>query len=167
MVKIGNHFSKLVGGSLGFKIEEEMTGKHYFTEISDLDGTHPMSFIAEWGPKSLSRWLDPSEDDFLTHPMVGTVSVGGLCLDEEFAGEMQLRYFEDASIRYEFDFEVDGTDYHYIGEKTDIRIWNLCRTHTTLHGEIVEVDSRTVISRSTLHYRMMNLPSMLMSFRLI
>lgn len=167
MTSIGNYVSKFVGGTIGFKIEEKMTGKHHFTEISDMDGTHPMSFTAEWGPRSIKKWMDPSEDDFLTHPMVGTVSVGGLCLDEEFSGEMQLRYFENASIRYEFDFEVDGTSYHYRGEKTDIRPWNLHRTHTTLKGEIIEVESRTVISRSTLHFRLASLPSMLLSFRLI
>lgn len=167
MAEIGNYLSKFVGGSLGFKIEEEMTGKHHFTEMSDLDGTHPMSFTAEWGPRSLSEWLNPSEDEFLTHPMVGTVSVGGLCLDEEFAGDMQLRYFEDASIRYEFDFDVDGTQYHYVGEKTDIRPWNLHRTHTTLRGEIIEVDSWTIISRSTLYFKLSSLPAMLLSFRLI
>lgn len=167
MADIGRYFSKFVGGSLGFKIREEMTGRHHFTEISKMDGTHPMSFTAEWGPKSITKWMNPSDEDFLSHPMVGTVSVGGLCLDQEFAGEMQLRYFEDASIRYEFDFEVDDTDYRYVGEKTNIRPWNLHRTHTTLKGEIVEVDSRTVISRSTLFFRLSSLPAMLFSFRLI
>lgn len=156
----------LTDGPLGFKICEEMSGTHRFTEESEMDGTHPMMFEAEWGPASIGQWLNPSGEEFLRHPMTGIVSVGGLCLDEEFSGNMALKYFQDASIRYEFSFVVNGTTYRYVGEKTNLRPWNLHRTHTTLNGTLTEEDSRTVISESTLHFKLNSLPSMLGSFRL-
>lgn len=156
----------LTEGPVGFKIREEMSGTHRFTEESQMDGTHPMRFEAEWGPSSLREWLNPSGEKFLRHPMTGIVSVGGLCLDEEFSGFMALKYFEDASIRYEFTFEVNGTNYRYVGEKTNLRPWNLHRTHTTLNGTLTVRDSETVISESTLYFKLNSLPSMLGSFRL-
>lgn len=159
-------WNSLTEGSLGFTIREEMSGSHRFTEASEMDGTHPMRFEAQWGPDSLGKWLNPSGKTFLRHPMSGEVSIGGLCLDQEFTGRMALKYFEDASIRYEFTFEVDGTEYYYLGKKTNLRPWNLHRTHTTLTGFLRDEEAGTVISESTLHFELSTLPAMLGSFRL-
>lgn len=166
MFGLRNFLKKLGGNGPGFRMHERMSGEHQFTDAVDQDGTHPMSFEIDWGPSSILRWFNPATSEFLRHPMSGEVSVGGLCQSTDLSGTMTLRYFTDSKIYYDFQFEVNGTNYQYSGEKRDLRPTNFHSTHRTLHGQIRRVHDDVVISNSTLYFHWKDLPSMLASFRL-
>ncbi|MGC8928886.1 MAG: hypothetical protein ACP5QK_13325, partial [Myxococcota bacterium] len=65
-----------------------------------------------------------------------------------------------------FEFEVNGKRYLYIGEKVNIKPWNLPVSHTTCFGTIVERETNRLISRSVVFFRYSTIPSFLLSFRL-
>jgi hypothetical protein len=152
---------------VGFLTEEIMTGTHRFVGDAGPPGRHSMYFRITWGNRHLHRFLNPLDAEFLTNFIEGTVTVGGLVEDAPCRGSLELMYFSESKIRYTFSFEdAGGRGYHYIGEKINIRPWNLHRTHTTCYGTITDVESGKLISRSTLHFRLHTLPAFLMSFRL-
>lgn len=152
---------------LGFKVTETMQGTHTFESGRGPSGTHPMSFTGRWGsPRLIGEWLNPFSERFMTGAMAGEVTVGGLCTDVPFEGSIQLRYFREARILYRFGFSHESVPYRFRGEKRNLRPWNLHRTHTTLHGRLVRVDTDTLISRSVLRFHWSTLPAMVGSFRL-
>ncbi len=51
--------------------------------------------------------------------------VGGLCTDVPCTDHLDLNYFTEQKIRYNFEFEMVGIVYAYIGEKIYIYPWNL------------------------------------------
>lgn len=157
---------KVATGRVGFRVEETMSGHHRFVDGRGTPGQHPIEFTVEWGPTSLLSWLNPLSRDFLSHPLRGTVSVGGLCDEAAVDGYMELRYLSEHKIRYAFDFEVDGTPYHFFGEKSNIRLHNIHRTHTTLNGTITDQRTQKTVSEAELYFYWSTLPSMLLSFRL-
>jgi hypothetical protein len=161
-----NDLNRLLTGNFGFRIKELMSGYHQFTDNVEQDGIHPISFKAEWGPESISSWLNPRNQNFLRHPMNGTVTVGGLCSETDFSGYMELRYFSETLIRYIFNFTVDQETYHFHGEKRNLRPWNIARTHTTLRGTLTESNSQTLVSRAKLHFHLQDLFTMMSSLRL-
>ena len=66
-----------------------------------------------------------------------------------------------------FDFKgKNGTPYRYLGEKVNIKPWNLHRTHTTCYGTITDLNSSKDISKSILYFRFRTIPAFLKSFRL-
>lgn len=146
----------------GFTISETMSGEH-----SPVDGSesHPIEFDATWGAPSLARLIDPSHPEFFTFDMHGSITADGLCEGAELNGYLSVEYFSKARIRYAFSFQADRTLHRFEGSKSDMRPWNLHRTHTTLHGRIVrEVD--TMVSEATLTFPLWRLPIMALSFRL-
>jgi hypothetical protein len=151
---------------VGFRMNEVMSGDHEFEPGWGPDGRFPFEFRVAWGPKNLGAWLNPWSEQFLTHPLEGTVTVGGLCKKAPCKGTMELRYFRDYKIRYTFDFTVDGTRYHYVGDKVNIKPWNLPVSHTTCFGVLTEAETGRLISRSVTHFRMRTTPAFLLSFRL-
>ncbi len=157
----------LEGGDLGFRIDERMTGSHEFEPGMGPPGSHPFEFVVSWGPDRLDRWLRPSEPDFMVQPMKGIVTAGGLCEAAPIEGTLALEYFESRRIRYSFRFEVDGTEYEHVGEKVNIRPWNLPVSHTTCFGVLKEVETGRLVSRSVTFFRMRSLLSFVTSFRLI
>ena len=139
---------------LGFKVDEVMSGTHRFAEGEGPAGEFPMEFHVTWGNKHLHRFMFPLDPDFMTSDLEGTVTVGGLCQDAPCSGKLELRYFTEGKIRYIFDFEHDGKRYHFVGEKRDIRPWNLHRTHTTCYGTLTEADTGKVVSESVTYFKL-------------
>jgi len=161
-----NLLDKIKNGRFGFKIDEVMSGEHEFEPGMGPGGKHKFEFRVTWGPQEVANWLNPKSSDFLTQPLQGTVTAGGLCYEIPCQGTLQLDYFGERKIRYIFDFEVEDTEYQYIGEKVNIWPWNLPFSHTTCFGTVVEKDSRKLVSRSVTYFKLHTTPQFLSSFRL-
>ena len=151
---------------LGFAVDEVMSGYHSFEPGFGPAGRLPMEFRVTWGTKSLRRYLDPKGDRFLVNNLEGRVSIDCLCRDVPCDGTLELKYFSEQVIRYTFAFEIDGKAYRYVGEKVNIRPWNLPVSHTTCFGTLVEAETGKLVSRSVTRFRLRTFPAFLASFRL-
>jgi hypothetical protein len=149
--------------ALGFRMDEEMSGYHELAPGRGPAGRHPLSFRITWGPDSLRAWLTPGPG-FMTQPLEGRVTVGGLADDVPCRGDLEIDY-RHGCIRYAFDFEAGGQRYRYTGEKVKIRPWNLPTSHTTLFGRITDAGGG-LVSTSVLRFQLRRLPRFLRSFRL-
>ena len=147
---------------MGFRASEVMTGWHEFTDGAGPPGRHPFAFRVRWGPDSLREWLDPRSATFLWQELAGEVRVGGLCDWTPCEGTLHLQYVPQRRIRYDFDFDVDGCTYRYVGEKTNLRWWNLAVTHTTCYGVVTERGTDRLVSTGTSLFRLRDLPRLLM-----
>lgn len=150
----------------GFKMDEVMTGDHEFEPGSGPEGKQIFEFRVTWGAPSAVAFFNPTSGSFFEADLEGTVTVGGLCERATCNGKLELKYFTEHKIRYTFDFEVDGTDYHFVGEKVNIWPWNLPVSHTTCFGTLQESKSGKLISRSVTFFKMHTAPKFLGSFRL-
>jgi NADP-dependent 3-hydroxy acid dehydrogenase YdfG len=146
-------------GARGFRIDEEMTGDHELEPGFGAPGRRPMSFRATWGADDVGAWLTRGAPLRLD----GHVSIGGLVENAPCSGTLELRYGE-GRIRYAFDFTADGRPYHYVGEKVNIRPWNLPTSHTTCVGRVTDADGR-LVSTSVVHFRLARLPAFVASLR--
>lgn len=153
-------------GRIGFKMDEVMTGTHKFEPEFGASEERFIEFRGSWGPESVSEWINPFGDEFMKQPLEGTVTIEGLCQDAPMKGMLELNYFSEARIRYSFDFEVDGKAYRYVGEKVNIKLWNLPTSHTTCFGTVVEKDSGKLVSKSVTYFKVKKALSFLASFRL-
>ncbi|MBN1947504.1 MAG: hypothetical protein JW797_17670 [Bradymonadales bacterium] len=158
--------SRLKELPVGFRIDEIMTGRHRFEPGMGPEGYHPFEFQVTWGPKRIGEWLDPHGAGFLSQPLEGVVRAGGLCQEAPCQGTLELQYFNERLIRYTFDFRVDSTDYHYVGEKVNIRPWNLPVSHTTCFGYLTEARTGRLISTSVTFFRLHRMARFLSSFRI-
>ena len=95
----------------------------------------------------------------------GSVTIDGLCYGIPCKGSLALRYFEDHTVRYDFGFALEGQSYKYLGEKKNIRLWNLPWSHTTCFGRLVLEETGEVVSTSVTHFRMHTLPRFITSIR--
>ena len=152
-------------GRLGFKMNEVMSGQHEFAPGFGPEGSYPFEFRGVWGPSSVRKWINPASDEFLVNDFEGTVTVGGFCEDVPCKGRLELKYFSGRKISYIFDFTFNGTDYHYLGEKVNIRLWNLPVSHTTCFGVLTEKESGRLVSRSVTHFRLLSAPGFIASMR--
>ena len=150
---------------MGFRIDEVMEGTHEFEGQDEPGGPLPFRFSVTWGPPNLRAFLNPSSDTFGTAPLHGVITVGGLCEEVFCDGTIEIDYFGRHTIRYVFEFETDGTRYRFVGEKVNIRPWNLTVSHTTCFGTLLEADSGRLVSRSVTHFRLRTLPAFLASLR--
>ena len=166
MGRIDEFLSMILEKRVGFKADEIMSGTHHFVGGAGPEGESPMEFRVTWGHPRLDHFLSPLREDFLVSDLAGTVTVGGLCINAPCRGRLEMRYLQEAKLRYVFDFEHDGKQYHYVGEKRDLRPWNLHRTHTTCYGRLVEVGSGKLVSESVTHFRLCTAPAFVASFRL-
>jgi hypothetical protein len=146
------------GRARGFRGDEEMTGHHELEPAFGLPGRRPMSFRVTWGADDVGAWLTgaPLRLD-------GRISVSGLVDDAPCSGTLELRYGE-GRIRYVLGFAADGRRYQYVGEKVNIRPWNLPTSHTTCFGRVTDADGR-LVSTSVLLFRLKRLPALVASFR--
>ena len=152
---------------VGFKIDEVMSGEHEFVGGYGPAGRHPMEFRVTWGPRSLGEWVKRDGGTYLAQEMEGRVAVGGLCEDAPLTGTLELRYLGEHKIRYTFDFEARGERFHYVGEKVNIRPWNLPFSHTTCFGSITEAKSGKLVSRSVTYFKLGAMPRFLLSLRVL
>jgi hypothetical protein len=129
-------------------------------------GEYPMEFRVTWGHPRMERFLNPLGGEFMVADLAGVVDVGGLCTAAACQGRLELRYLQEAKLRYVFDFEHDGKRYHFVGEKRNLRPWNLHRTHTTCYGELRDADSGILLSESVTYFRLRTAPAFMASFRL-
>lgn len=160
---------EMAANPVGFAMDETMSGTHRFVEAGRPAGDLPMSFTMNWGTQDLRTFLDPrSKETFCTADAKGHVTIAGLVEDADCAGTLELRYFPEARIRYKFSFKGKrGKKFHYIGEKINLRPWNLHRTHTTCYGTLYATTTGEEVSTSITYFRLSTLPAFLMSFRLI
>ena len=167
MAGLRKRLSRIRRLGFGFQMKEIMEGEHRFHGGYGPPGVHPLSFSVTWGTPNLGHWLDPQRDTYLTHDLEGEVSVAGLGAHLPCRGHLELRYFGEHLIRYSFDFEADGVEYSYVGEKVNIQLWNLPVAHTTCFGWITEKTSGRLVSTSVTHFRMKTLPGFVSSIRLL
>lgn len=146
---------------MGFSTSERMAGTHEFRDGAGPPGRHAFSFEVTWGPDRLRDWLDPRSDHFLWQELRGTVTADGLCGPTPCEGTLHLDYLH-GRIRYVFDFEVDGTAYRYVGDKSHLRWHNLAVTHRLCTGTIVEVETGRLVSTSVVTFKWRDLPSLLL-----
>ena len=144
----------------GFRIDEEMAGHHELEPGFGPSGRLPMSFRATWGVDD-ARSLLKSRRLALS----GRVTVGGLVEDAPISGDLDLRY-DEGRIRYAFNFDAGGQIHRFVGEKVNIKPWNLLTSHTTCFGRITLAESGQLVSTSVLLFRLAKLPALLTSFRL-
>ncbi|HCF56789.1 MAG TPA: hypothetical protein DFS52_02175 [Myxococcales bacterium] len=153
-------------GPVGFTLHEVMTGYHEFEPGLGPAGRQPMEFHVTWGPRDLAVWLRPGTDGFLRQELEGHVSIGGLCDRAPCRGTLEVRYFADQKIRYAFALEANGRPYGFVGEKVNIRPWNLPVSHTTCFGRLVEAQTGRLVSTSVTFFRMRTALQFATSFRL-
>lgn len=165
MGRLGESLQRLREGGVGFQLDETMSGEHEFAPGMGPAGKRRLEFCVTWGPKNLLRWLTPGSSDFLTQPLAGTVTAEGLCEEAACSGTLELRYLGEHLIRYTFDFEGGSRKLRFVGEKREIRPWNLHVTHTTCFGKITELETGALVSTSVTHFRLRTLPSFLLSLR--
>ncbi|MBU0505341.1 MAG: hypothetical protein ABII18_01870 [bacterium] len=151
---------------MGFQLKEIMTGTHSFEKGFGSGHNLFMEFVINWGPKNMLTWLNPTHKDFLLQPLKGHVTVAGLCQQAPCTGTLELRYFNDYKIRYTFTFKVKGKTYSYVGEKVNIKPWNLPISHTTCFGRITEKNTGKLVSTSVVYFRLRTMLQFFFSFRL-
>lgn len=147
---------------MGFRAREVMSGHHEFHDGYGPPGRHPFVFRARWGPDRLRDWLDPRKETFLWQELDGEVLAGGL--SDGWApcrGTLHLQYVPQRRIRYDFDFEVNGRTFRYVGDKQNIRLWNLLVSHTTCFGVVTERSTDRLVSTGVTLFRMRDLPRLL------
>ena len=166
MGRIGELVSKVKEGRFGFRMDEEMSGEHEFEPGFGEPGRKKMVFRGTWGPKSIGPWINPRSPEFLTQDIEGAVTVEGLCQDAPFSGTLALHYFGEHKLRYTFEFQAKGKTYRYVGEKVNIRVWNLPVSHTTCYGVLTEKKTGKLVSKSVTYFRFRKAPSFLASLRL-
>jgi hypothetical protein len=152
---------------LGFRIHEVMSGTHEFVGKAGPKGEFPFSFELDWGTDNLLEFLNPFSGQSFTAKAEGVVRMGEFVDEAPCSGTLEFCYFTEAKIRYRFTFTVGGNTYEYIGEKVEIRPWNLHRTHTTCYGVVYDVKQGKEISRSITYFDVAALPAFLSSFRIV
>ena len=166
MGRIGELVSRVKERRLGFRMDEEMSGEHEFEPGFGEPGRKKMVFRGTWGPDDLFTWIDPRKPGFLTQGMEGTVTIEGLCDEAQFQGTLALRYFDEHTLRYTFEFKAKGKAYRFVGEKVNIKPWNLPVSHTTCYGVLTEKGTGRLVSKSVTHFRFRKAPAFLASLRL-
>ena len=146
---------------MGFKAQETMRGHHEFHDGGGPPGQLPFEFRCSWGPDRLRDWLNPASDHFMWQELQGEIRAEGLCDWTPMQGTLHLQYAGKRRIRYDFDFEVDGTGYRYVGDKSNLRLWNLAVTHTTCYGTVTERATDRLVSSGVVLFKLRDLPRLL------
>lgn len=152
-------------GDVGFRMTEEMDGWHEFLPGRGPEGRLPFSFHVVWGVERLKDCVARDGGWHLVAPLRGTVSAGGLCDAAPCQGTLDLRYLVDRRLVYDFTFTVEDVNYRWVGQKVNVRPWNLPVSHTTCFGTLTEVASGRLVSRGVAHFRLAAIPAFLASLR--
>lgn len=156
---------RLRTGDLGFRMTEDMTGWHEFEPGAGPAGRLPFSFHVAWGPDRLKDCVSHDGGLHFVQSLDGTVTVGGLCDAAPCHGTLDLRYFADRRLVYDFTFRVGDMNYHWVGQKVNLLPWNLPVSHTTCFGTLTEADTGRLLSRGVVHFRLSTTPAFVLSLR--
>lgn len=159
---------------LGFRMDETMRGTHRLVKDYQPEGgalipagsEMPFEFSCSWGHPNLVDYFNPLGNDFCSALLTGTVTIGGVCDRAPMRGSLEFRYLTESLIRYAFEFEVAERRYSFVGEKRDIRPWNLHRTHTTCFGTVTDIEDGTKLCDAVVHFDLKELPTFVSSLRL-
>ena len=155
--------------TITFAVTETMRGVHHFVDSARGPAEdRPFHFCIEWSAP-LARSLRPWSDEFMRYEAKGEIFAAGLTpRSTPCRGSLAIDYLADHTIRYDLEFEADGTTHRYEGTKTDVRLsrpLQLIKTHTTCYGRITDA-SGAIVSRSVLHFLPETTGAFLRSFRL-
>jgi len=160
----------------GFKISETMSGTHAF--VGDYENCKinlPLYFKIDWSYKNtlecLKRLVTMKP---VTFEVKGRFFAEGLCDEIDCVGGMHLDYFGNHTISYCLEmrnpsysrvssFEKINEHYFFIGDKINIKPWNLLTSHTTCYG-IITNGKGELISKCKVFFKLRTLPAMLASF---
>lgn len=166
--------------SIGFKIKEKMSGH---------DNTlQPFEFNVSWGTSNIKKQLKRQiKALFPPRPYLAEEEAGPLVFSLEgdvlFKGEtypcsghLIIDYFDTHTITYVFKFtrKVIGGWYNeysayedllYIGEKVNIKPWNLLTSHTTCFGTVTKEKNDELVSRTLTFFKFRTIPKFLTSLR--
>jgi hypothetical protein len=156
--------------AIGFTFKETMSGYHLFqvgannlAQFGQQTSINKhMHFTITWGPNDIFDFL---WRDKLTCPLLGTITIGDMCVNVPCTGTIALHYHQ-GKIKYEINFRVNDIPYKFVGQKENIRPWNLHKSHTTLYGTICDVWTPAVLSKAVLLFKLDTLIPFLRSFRL-
>ncbi|MBU0992479.1 MAG: hypothetical protein KJ737_08305 [Proteobacteria bacterium] len=152
---------------IGFKLDEVMTGTHEFSEVGWPKGMHPFHYSLTWGNQNLLNFLNPFSKEFLSSETKGIITIGGLVNKAVCQGTLQMLYFSERKIRYDFTFKDNkGAPYRYVGEKINLWPWNLHKTHVTCYGTVTHLDTGKNISTSVVYFPYREIIPFIFSFRL-
>jgi len=152
--------------SLGFRMDEEMSGWHEFLPGEGPVGRLPFSFQVRWGVRHLHEALQWDEGrPHLLVPLEGVVRAGGLCTEASCQGTLDLRYLVDRRLVYSFTFSCGDRTFHFLGQKVNVLPHNLPVSHTTCFGTLVDAGTGRLVSRGVTRFRLRTLPAFLASFR--
>ena len=152
-----------------FSMIETMRGLHHFVDKSYGDvEDKKFYFKIDWG-QELFKFINPFSPEFMLNEAEGVIYVEGLT-DGEIAchGSLELSYLSEYKLRYNLNFEYNGDNYSYVGEKVDVKLWkpiNLVKTHTICYGTLYD-QHHQVISKSITHFELGDMVSFLTSLRL-
>lgn len=148
----------------GFSAHEVMSGWH---RLESAPGVRlPLSLALDWGTRDLGGWLSRRSPGFLVSDARGEVEASGLVDRVACVGTLALRYVPDGLLRYDLAFEAGGRRLRLVGEKVEIRPWNLPVSHTTCFVRIVDAGG-VLVSTGVLRFRLRTAPAFLASFRLL
>ena len=141
---------------LGFEIQETMSGYD--------DNGDPFEFNVTWG---IDDWKNIGKRP-VNFDLKGTVLFNNqICPCE---GNLIIDYFETNSIKYNFNFiaNINSTNRKliYIGEKINIKPWNLLTSHTTCFGVILGDYTKVLVIKTHTFFKLKTIPKFLFSFRL-
>ena len=140
--------------SVGFSINEVMSGYD--------NNLNPFVFDVTWGIMNIRDLLRKGPMKFT---LEGTVHFKGHA--SPCSGHLFIDYFGTHSITYIFNF-YDPTlgRLLYVGEKVNIKPWNLPVSHTTCFGTVSAYKDDTLVSRTLAFFKFRTIPKFLASFRL-
>lgn len=155
--------------SIAFAITETMRGVHHFVDPARGPAVdRPFHFRIDWGAPITSS-LNPLSGRFMRYEAEGELFADGLTPRiVACRGALAIDYLAEHTITYELDFEAEGKPWHFVGQKTDVRLLRplqLIKTHTTCYGTITD-DTGTIVSRSVVHFPPETTLPFLRSFRL-
>lgn len=156
---------RLVGIPTGFRMDEVMTGYHEFEPGCGPEGKLPMRFVVTWEVDNAIRFFNPAGRRSGLAQLEGVVTVGGLCTEAACRGTLRADYFRNFKIRYQFEFEAEGKRYLFVGEKVNIKPWNLPVSHTTCFGTLTEAETGKLVSRSVTFFRLQHWAKFAATFR--
>jgi len=171
-MNVAELFHRLRTGDIGFRMTEDMTGWHEYLPGRGPEGIQPFSFRVDWGIDKLKDSAGTLKNSVahdgglhFVQSLAGTVTVGGLCDAAPCRGTLDLRYLVDQRLVYDFTFTVDDVKYRWVGQKVNLRPWNLPVSHTTCFGTLTEARTGRLVSRGVVHFRLSTIPAFLLSIR--